>query len=47
MVLYKENSSAVQPLNASNEVGGITAEPYSFYKIKDLIHNSQEFVERI
>lgn len=45
--MHKENSSAVQPLNASNEVGGITAEPYSYYKVKDLIHNSQEIDKEI
>lgn len=45
--MHKEKSSAVQPLNASNEVGGITAKPYSFYKIKDLIHNSQEIDKKI
>jgi hypothetical protein len=45
--IHKEKSSAVQPLNASNEVGGITAKPYSYYKVKDLIHNSQEEDKKI
>ena len=40
--MHKERGSAVQPLSASDEVGGITAKPQSFYKVKELIHNSQE-----
>ena len=40
--MHKERGSAIQPLNASDEVGGITAKPRSFYKVKELIHNSQE-----
>ena len=40
--MHKERGSAIQPLNASDEVGGITAKPQSFYKVKELIHNSQE-----
>ena len=45
--LHKENGSAIQPLNASNEVGGIIAKPQSRYKVKDLIHNSQEIDKQI
>ena len=45
--MHKEKNSAVQPLNASNEVGGITAEPNSYYKVKDLIHNSQKIDKEI
>ena len=40
--MHKERGSAVQPLSASDEVGGITAKPQSFHKVKELIHNSQE-----
>lgn len=40
--MHKEKGSAIQLLNASNEVGSITAKPQSAYKVKDLIHNSQE-----
>ena len=40
--IHKEKGSAVQPLNASKEVGGITTKPNSIYKGKDLIHNTQE-----
>ena len=39
---HKEKGSVVQPLSASEEVGGITTEPKSVYKVKDLIHNTQE-----
>lgn len=42
MQLRKEKGSAVQPLNASKEVGGITTKPNSANKVKDLIHNIQE-----
>ena len=43
MQLRKEKGSAVQPLNASKEVGGgITTKPNSANKVKDLIHNTQE-----
>lgn len=45
--MHKERGSAIQPLNASNEVGGITAKPQSFYKVKELIHNSQEIDKKI
>lgn len=40
--IHKEKGSAVQPLNASKEVGGITTKPNSANKVKDLIHNAQE-----
>ena len=42
MQLRKGKGSAVQPLNASKEVGGITTKPNSANKVKDLIHNTQE-----
>lgn len=45
--MHKEKDSVVQPLNASEEVGGITTEPKSIYKNKDLIHNSQELDKEI
>lgn len=45
--MHKEKGSVVQPLNASEEVGGITTEPKSVYKIKELIHNSQELDKEI
>ena len=45
--MHKENGSAIQPLNASNEVGGIIAKPQSRYEVKDLIHNSQEIDKQI
>ncbi len=41
--MHKENDSVIQPLNASNEVGGgITTKPYPTCEVKDLIHNTQE-----
>ena len=45
--MHKERGYAIQPLNASDEVGGITAKPQSFYKVKKLIHNSQEIDKKI
>ena len=45
--IHKEKGSEVQPLNASNEVGGITSKPISVYKVKDLIHNTQEIDKKI
>ena len=47
MQLRKEKGSAVQPLNASKEVGGITTKPNSANKVKDLIHNTQEDDKKI
>ena len=40
--IHKEKGSAVLPLSASKEVGGITTKPISVYKINDLIYNTQE-----
>lgn len=45
--MHKEKGSAVQPLSASKEVGGITTKPISAYKVKDLIHNTQENDKKI
>ena len=45
--MHKEKGSVVQPLNASKEVGGITTKPNSAYKVKDLIHNTQELDKEI
>ena len=40
--IHKEKGSAVLPLSASKEVGGITTKPISAYKVNDLIYNKQE-----
>ena len=40
--IHKEKGSAVLPLSASKEVGGITTKPISAYKVNDLIYNTQE-----